>query len=100
MVVQLGEGDTGVGADKGSRRPVARSASDAELVESSGCGCGAVQGRRHLVDTEGEGGRWLGGAPEVRRRRAQCCGQCSVEEEPLPAPREEAWCGTAHRLRQ
>jgi hypothetical protein len=39
MVVQLDEGDTGVGgSDKWSRRPAARLASDAELVGSSGGG--------------------------------------------------------------
>jgi hypothetical protein len=51
MVVQLGEGDTGVGgADKGSRRPAARSASDAEPVGSSGvwtrCGSGSEASSR------------------------------------------------------
>jgi hypothetical protein len=41
MVVQLDEGDTGVGgSDKWSRRPAARLASDAELVGSSGGGGG------------------------------------------------------------
>jgi hypothetical protein len=52
MVVQLSEGDIGVGsADKGSRRSVARSASDVEPVGSSGvwtrCGSGSeASGRR------------------------------------------------------
>jgi hypothetical protein len=40
-----------------------------------GCGRGAVQGRRHPVDTEGEGGRWLGGALVVQRQRARCYGR-------------------------
>jgi hypothetical protein len=68
MVVQLDEGDISVGGtDRWSRRPVARSASDAEPVGSSGvwtrCGlglkaagrCGGTHDGTADVDSSGGG---------------------------------------------
>jgi hypothetical protein len=58
MVVQLNEGDIGVGgADKGlGDRWHGRQARQSRWGVR-GCGRGAVQGRKHPVDAEGEGGR-------------------------------------------
>jgi hypothetical protein len=72
MVVQLSEGDTGVGgADKRSRRTVARSASNVELVGSSRvwtwCDSGSKIVGRHggthsgLADMDSGGGGSSGG---------------------------------------